>query len=60
MHSNRQTLAVTRRAGFALAIMLAAAAIVYTLSRGHVFFFPFLLILGVPLALLFRKPPPLG
>jgi len=40
--------------------MLAAAAIVYALSRGHVFFFPFLLILGVPLAWLFRKPPPLS
>jgi hypothetical protein len=37
--------------------MLVAAAIVYALSSGHILFFPFLLILGVPLATLLRKPP---
>jgi hypothetical protein len=37
--------------------MLGAAAIVYALSGGHVYFFPFLLILGAPLAALVRKPP---
>ncbi len=38
--------------------MLLAAAIVYALSSGHILFFPFLLILGAPLAALLRKPPP--
>ncbi|HZY96731.1 MAG TPA: hypothetical protein VFE35_06490 [Candidatus Cybelea sp.] len=37
--------------------MLVVAAIVYALSSGHVYFFPFLLILGVPLGALLRKPP---
>jgi hypothetical protein len=36
--------------------MLAVAAIVYALSRGHVYFFPFILFLGVPLFALFRGP----
>jgi hypothetical protein len=38
--------------------MLAVAAIGYALSRGHVFLFPFVLILGVPLAALLRRAPP--
>jgi hypothetical protein len=38
--------------------MLVVAAIVYALSSGHIYFFPFLLILGVPLATLIRRPPP--
>jgi hypothetical protein len=37
--------------------MLAVAAIVYALSHGHIFLFPFVLILGVPLAALLRRPP---
>ena len=39
-----------------MAIMLAVAAIVYALSRGHIFFLPFVLILGLPLATLFARP----
>jgi hypothetical protein len=35
--------------------MLAVAAIAFALSRGHVFFFPFILILGLPLVALFRR-----
>jgi hypothetical protein len=42
----------------ATALMLAIAAIVFALSRGHVLFFPFLLILGVPLLALFKIRPP--
>jgi len=37
--------------------MLAVAATVYAASRGHIFLFPFVLILGVPLAALFGRPP---
>jgi hypothetical protein len=37
--------------------MLAVAALAYALSKGHVFLFPFVLILGVPLVALFRRPP---
>lgn len=40
----------------AIILMLAVAAIVYVASRGHVFFLPFVLILGLPLgALLSRR-----
>jgi len=35
--------------------MLAIAAVVYVLSRGHIYFFPFVLILGLPLAALFGR-----
>jgi hypothetical protein len=42
----------------AFGVMLAAAALAYALSRGHVLFFPFLLILGAPMALFFRRTPP--
>jgi hypothetical protein len=38
--------------------MLAVAAVVYVASRGHVFFFPFVLFLGLPLAALWRSRPP--
>lgn len=41
----------------ATALMLAVAATVYAASRGHIFLFPFVLILGVPLAALFGRPP---
>lgn len=36
--------------------MVAVAAIVYALSRGHVYFFPFVLILGLPFLAFFRPP----
>ncbi|MBV8196905.1 MAG: hypothetical protein JO263_02110 [Candidatus Eremiobacteraeota bacterium] len=51
-------MAVGFRVAVATLLMLVAAAIAYMLSSGHVFFFPFLLILGAPLALAFRRPPP--
>jgi hypothetical protein len=34
------------------------AALVYALTSGHVFLFPFLLILGVPMLTIFRRRPP--
>ena len=37
-------------------MMFAAGAIAYVLSRGHVYFFPFILFLGIPLVALFRPP----
>ncbi len=40
----------------ALLVMLAAAALAYALSRGHVFFFPFVLVLGAPAWWLLRPP----
>jgi hypothetical protein len=42
----------------ATAVMVAVAAIVYAASKGHVFFFPFILLLGVPIAALVRRRPP--
>ena len=50
-------MAIGVRVAVAALLMLLAAAVVYALSRGHVFFFPFLLILGAPLAIAFRRPP---
>jgi hypothetical protein len=42
-----------------LGIALIVAAIGLAISNGRFFLFPFLLILGVPLAALFtRRPPP--
>jgi hypothetical protein len=50
---------VTIRAAAALGIALIVAAIGLAISNGRFFLFPFLLILGVPLAALFtRRPPP--
>jgi hypothetical protein len=40
----------------ALGITIAIAAIVFFASRGHVLFFPFVLILGAPLWWLLRPP----
>jgi hypothetical protein len=37
--------------------MLAAAAIVFALSHGRIFFFPFVLLLGVPLLALWPRAP---
>jgi hypothetical protein len=37
--------------------MLAFAAIAYALSHGHVFLFPFVLILGVPLLAFWPRRP---
>jgi hypothetical protein len=42
----------------AVGLMLVIAALVYALSSGHVFLFPFLLILGFPMAVIFRRRPP--
>lgn len=36
--------------------MFGAAAIVFALSHGRVYFFPFVLFLGVPLVALLRGP----
>ncbi len=41
----------------ALTLALVIAALVYALTSGHVFLFPFLLIVGFPALMLFRKPP---
>jgi len=49
--------AVGFRVALAALLMLVAAAIVYAISSGHILFFPFLLVLGAPLALAFRRPP---
>jgi uncharacterized membrane protein len=46
------------RIAAAAGIMLVVAAIAYALSSGHVFLFPFLLILGFPMTNVFRKRPP--
>jgi hypothetical protein len=44
--------------------MLVVAAIAYAISNGRTFLFPFLLILGFPMAAIFRRrsppPPPSG
>ena len=37
--------------------MLAIAASLYAISKGRVLFFPFVVILGLPLAALFRRRP---
>jgi hypothetical protein len=44
------------RVAAAAVLMLAVAAIVYVASHGHVYFFPLIVILGLPLAALLRKP----
>lgn len=41
-------MSVLLRVVAALAAMLVLAAIVFVVSRGHVFFFPLVLLLGVP------------
>ena len=50
-------MAVALRVAVAAGLMLFAAAIVYVLTSGHVFFLPFILVLGLPLIGLFRQPP---
>ncbi|HEU5480444.1 MAG TPA: hypothetical protein VFU90_11450 [Candidatus Tumulicola sp.] len=49
----------------AIGLMLVVAALVYAVSNGRVFLFPFLLLLGFPMAAVFRRrsggppgPPP--
>lgn len=47
----------------AIGLMLLVAALVYAVSSGRVFLFPFLLLLGVPMAAVFRRrndPQPPG
>jgi hypothetical protein len=44
----------------AIGLMLVAAALVYAVSNGRLFLFPFLLIIGFPMAAVFRpRRPPL-
>ena len=45
------------RVVIALALAAVVAALVYALTSGHVFLFPFLLIVGFPMIALFRRPP---
>jgi hypothetical protein len=44
----------------AIGLTLLVATLVYALTSGHVYLFPFLLILGFPMVTLFRprRPPP--
>jgi hypothetical protein len=49
---------VAVRAIVALGLALVVAALIYALSSGRVFLFPFLLILAFPMIALFRKRPP--
>lgn len=45
----------------AVGLMLVVAALIYAVSNGRVFLFPFLLLLGFPMAAVFRRrndPPP--
>ena len=51
----------------AIGLMLVVAALVYAVSAGRLFLFPFLLLIGFPMAAIFRprraplpltKPPP--
>ena len=49
-------MAVLLRLLAALAVMLVAAALVFAISRGHIFFFPFILVLGAPLWWALRAP----
>ena len=44
----------------ALGLMLLVAALVYAISNGRLFLFPFLLLVGFPMAAVFRprRPPP--
>jgi len=47
----------------AIGLMLVVAALVYSISNGRLFMFPFLLLLGFPMAAVFRPrraplPPP--
>jgi hypothetical protein len=49
---------VAVRAIVALGLTVVLAALVYALSSGRVFLFPFLLILGLPMVALLRKRPP--
>jgi hypothetical protein len=46
----------------ALGLMLLVAALVYAISNGRLFLFPFLLLVGFPMAAVFRtrRPPPPG
>lgn len=46
----------------AVGLMLVVAALVYAVSNGRVFLFPFLLLLGFPMAAVFRRrnDPPAG
>jgi hypothetical protein len=41
----------------AIGLMLIVAALIYALSNGRVFLFPFLLLLGFPMAAVFRRRP---
>jgi hypothetical protein len=55
---------VALRITAAIGLMLVVAAIAYAISNGRTFLFPFLLILGFPMAAIFRRrsppPPPSG
>jgi hypothetical protein len=44
----------------ALGLVLLVAALVYAISNGRLFLFPFLLLVGFPMAAVFRvrRPPP--
>lgn len=48
------------RAVAAFGLMLLVAALVYAISNGRLFLFPFLLLVGFPMAAVFRsrRPPP--
>ena len=53
------------RAVAALGVMVLVAALVYAVSSGRLFLFPFLLLIGFPMAAVFRgrraaAPPPSG
>jgi len=44
----------------AIGLMLVVAALVYAISNGRLFLFPFLLLIGFPMAAVFRpRRPPL-
>jgi hypothetical protein len=45
----------------AIGLMLVVAALAYSISNGRLFMFPFLLIVGFPMAAVFRpRRPPLS
>jgi hypothetical protein len=47
---------IVLRIGVAILLMIVVAGIAYVGTRGHLFLFPFVLILGLPLLGLFRRP----
>lgn len=49
--------AIAVRVIAAIGLMLVVAALVYAVSNGRVFLFPFLLLLGFPMAAVFAAGP---